>query len=129
MSTPDTPAATQEAAKPQGFQQKLYRWVSIAVGVILLVIGGLRAYEAIFPSLPGCTSQTAKTTIGNIFKDKKVELSSLTNQKTVSDGSAEKTCQAEFTTPAEAGTLAYRIYWQDRDAEVRITNVDAHPRQ
>ena len=128
MSTPETIASTQAAAKPQGFQQKLYRWVSIAVGLILLVIGALRAYEAIFPSLPGCTSQTAQSTIGKIFKDKNVDLSSLTNQKTVSDGSAEKTCQAEFTTPSEAGTLAYRIYWQGKEAEVRITEVDAHPR-
>ncbi len=128
MSTPETPPIPPQAATPAGVKQKLYQWVSIAVGVILLLTGALRAYNAFFPSLPECSSETAKTTIGQIFKDKKVELSTLTNQKSVSDGSEEKTCQAEFTTPAEAGTLSYRIYWQGKEAEVRITAVDAHQR-
>ena len=128
MSTPEQTANAQPPAQSGGFQQKLVAWVSSAVGVILLAIGFMRAYDSIFPSLPGCTSDSAKTTLGEIFKEKKLELSSLTNQKVLTDSSSEKTCQADFTTPAEAGTLSYRISWKDKEAQVRITNVDAHPR-
>jgi hypothetical protein len=93
-----------------------------------LLFGLLQIYNAFSPSLPACKSSSAKTTIGDIFKEKNLELTSLTNEKTLTDTSSEITCQVDFMTPAEAGTLFYRIYWQDKAAQIRITKVDTHPR-
>ncbi len=127
MSTPTT-TETDQSARPRTFQQKLLRWTSMVVGVIFVIVGFVRIYNVFSPGLPSCTSDSAKTSIGEIFKQKNVELSSLTNQKTLTDQSSEKTCQADFLTPAEAGTLFYRIFWQNKSAQVLITKVDTRPR-
>src|SRR6185503_6883162 len=100
MSTPETTANSHGVTKPD-FKQKLYAWLSVIAGIILFLVGLLRVFVWIFPSLPDCPSDTASQTLRGIFKDKSVELSSLTNLKTVSDGKSEKTCRADFTTPSE----------------------------
>jgi hypothetical protein len=125
MSTPET---TEQSAKSTVRQKKIGNWLYAAVGAIALLFGLLKIYNAFFPGLPDCTSSSAKTSLGDIFKEKNVELTSLTNEKTLTDTSSERTCQADFMTPAEAGTLFYRIYWQDKAAQILITKVDTHPR-
>ena len=127
MSAPAT-SETDKAAASKAFQRKLVNRVSTAVGAIFLVIGLMQIYSAFFGGLPSCASDAAKTGVGSIFKQKNVELTGLTNQKTLTDTRSEETCQADFMTPAEAGTLAYRIYWQGKDPQIIITKVDTHPR-
>ena len=127
MSTPKTTDQVP-ASKSSQFWQKAANWAYIVLAVILTLIGFMRIYDWLFPSLPRCASDTATTTIGQIFKAKNLELSSLTNQKALTDSSSERTCQAEFTTPTETGTLEYRIYWQDKSAQIQITKADSHPR-
>jgi hypothetical protein len=124
----DSPGPPAAAAPAKTFGQKLPRWVSAIVGVIFIVIGLTKLYNVFVPSLPGCAADLTNTIIHNIFKDKNLELTGLSNFKTITDTSTEKTCQADFTTPAEAGTLSYQITWQGSSEQVRITNVDTHPR-
>jgi hypothetical protein len=123
------PAAQEPAAQEPAKQKKvLPRWVTILAGVVAMFAGGVQIYKAFVPDLPGCTADTTNAAIHDIFKQKNVELSSLTDFKTLTDTSSEKTCQADFLTPAEKGTINYRISWQDRSALVVITSVDTHPR-
>ena len=96
------------------------------IAVAAMVIGVVRLLVFFFPGLPACTSDAARTAIGDIFKGKNVELTAVTNQRTLTDGSSEKTCQADFKTPTEAGTLSYRVYWEGKNAQVQITKVDTH---
>ena len=125
MSTPET---TEPSAKSTPGQTKLVNWLYVVGGVIALLLGVLKIYNVFVPELPDCTSSSVKTSLGDIFKKKNLELTSLTNQKSLTDTSSEKTCQADFMTAAEAGTLFYRIYWEDKSAQILITKVDTHPR-
>ena len=125
MSTSDE---TEKPAKSNAVQSKLVRWASAAVGLIFLITGALQLYHVYVPALPGCTSDTAKTTLIDIYKKKDVALESVTKQQTLTDGSSEKTCQADIATASEAATLFYRIYWQDKAAQIQITKVDTHAR-
>lgn len=125
-------AAAAPAAIPatpaKAAQRKIPRWVSAIVGVVFLFIGLLRLYHVFYPSLPGCDAATTTGLIRKIFKDKNVELTSLTNFKTLTDTSAQKTCQADVETAKETAVILYRISREGRDVQVLITHVDAHPR-
>jgi len=116
------------SAAPKKPQSKIVRWFSIVVGLILMASGLLKVYHVFVPELPACTSASADTSIHNIFKQKNVELTSLTNIKSITDTSSEKTCQADFLTPAETGTIYYQISKEDGSTQLRITKVDTHPR-
>lgn len=127
--TDTTPAAPEPppSPKPKRGWQKLTPFIVIAVGVIAMVRGGTQLYDAFVPHLPSCTSDVANTTLRDIYKKKNVELASLTDMKTLTDTSSEKTCQAEATTASEAATIFYSISWQGRAALIKITRVDSHP--
>jgi hypothetical protein len=127
MSTPNT-SDTGQPAKSSILQMKITNWLYAVVGLIVAGLGLLQIYNAFFPGLPSCTSDTAGRSIRDIFKQKNVQLTGLTDQKTITESSSEETCQANFVTPAEAGTLYYRIYWKDKSAQILITKVDTHPR-
>jgi hypothetical protein len=123
------PAAQEPTAQAPAKQKKvLPRWVTIVAGIAAMIAGGVQIYKAFAPDLPSCTADTTNNAIHDIFKQKNLELTSLTDIKTLTDTSSEKTCTADFLTPAEKGTISYRISWQDRSAQVLITSVDTHPR-
>ena len=123
VSAPPPAPPAPAKAKP-----KIPQWVSAIVGVVFLLIGLNKLYHVFFPSLPGCSADTATGLVRKIFKDKDVELTSLTNVKTITDTSAQKTCQADVTTAKETAVVSYQISWQGKDVRVLITHVDAHPR-
>lgn len=118
---PPHPATATPPPKPYAtFQRVAYR----IIGALAALTGLLQLFFYFFPDLPRCNSDAARTTIGDIFKDKKVELTALTNLRTLTHNTSEKTCQADFKTPTEAGTLSYRIYWKGKNAQVEITKVE-----
>jgi len=114
------------AAPPAKAQSKLQRVAYAVVGVILFLVGLMRLYFVFFPGLPGCSSDAARSTIIDIYKKKNVEITELSNQRTLTDSSTENTCQADVKTPTQTATLSYRIYWKGKTAEVLITKVDTH---
>jgi hypothetical protein len=116
------------AEAPKTFWQKASRWVIGIAGVILMISGLLKLAPVLFPSLPSCSSDSATNVVRSIFKQKNVELTKLGDIKTVTDTSAEKTCEGQVETPTERATIWYRVYWRDRDVMVMITKVDAKPR-
>ena len=126
MSNAPTPAPS--AAPPQTTWQKSSRWIMLAAGVILLLSGAIKLIGYFFPSLPSCTADTTTAVLRNIFKQKNVEVVNLTDLKTLTDTSSEKTCEGQIETTTERATILYRVYWQDRDVTVMITKVDARPK-
>lgn len=120
---PAAPAAPAKTA-----QRKFPRWVSAIAGAVFLIIGLSRLYNVFFPSLPGCDADTTTGLIRKIFKDKNVELTGLTNFKTLTDTSAQKTCQADVATAKETGVISYQISWQSSKIQVLITHVDTRAR-
>jgi len=122
----ERPAATPAPPAPQapkpGFGQKLAQWV---LGIALLitgVLGIMRSFNS-YLFLPACDSDTASATLKSIFKSKDVELTKVTDFKTVTDASSEKTCQAAIETSDEQATIDYRIFWDGWTAKVMITDV------
>ena len=120
------PAATAEP--PKTFTQKATRWFMIACAVIIGIGGLIKTYKVFSPSLPDCAADETTAVIRNIFKQKDVDLRSLTDMKAVTDTSSEKNCQAHIETPTETATISYRVSWQGREAQILITKVDAAPR-
>jgi hypothetical protein len=119
-------AAPAQAA-PQTFRQKATQWF---IAACLLISGGLgmvKVYNNFF-SLPACESDTAGDTLKSIFKDKNVEITALSDFKSVTDTSAEKTCQAHVETPSETANIDYRIYKEGWTTKVMITEVKAQPK-
>jgi hypothetical protein len=119
-------AAPAQAA-PQTFRQKAIQWF---IAACLLISGGLgmvKVYNNFF-SLPTCASDTASDTLKSIFKDKNVEITALSDFKSVTDTSSEKTCQAHVETPDERADIDYRIYWDGWTTKVMITEVKAQPK-
>jgi hypothetical protein len=131
-AVPATPPATAPANAPaapaKAASWKMPRWLSAIVGAVFLVIGLSRLYNVFYPSLPGCGADTTTGLIRKIFKEKNVELTSLGNFKTLTDTSAQKTCQADVVTAKETAVISYQITWQGSNVQVLITHVDAHPR-
>jgi hypothetical protein len=115
-------------AAPKTFWQKASRWIMGVAGGVLMLSAAIKYGAVFFPSLPGCDSDTATAVLRNIFKEKNVELTSLTGITTVSSTSSEKTCQGQAETPREHATINYRVYWQGSDVMVRIGTVDARPK-
>jgi hypothetical protein len=117
-----TTPQTSDTGQPQKWA-KLQQWAYTILAVVLMLIGAMKIYNVFFPSLPGCASDSTRETLGDIFKQKNLALTTLTNQRMLTDGKSEKTCQADFKTATESGTLTYRIYWQDKNAQIQITEV------
>lgn len=107
---------------------KVPRWLSAIIGLVFVVIGLSRLYNVFYPSLPGCGADTTTGLIRKIYKDRNVELTSLTNFKTLTDTSAQKTCQADAATAQETAVISYQVSWQGSDIRVLITHVDTHAR-
>ena len=120
------PAAS--AAPAKAAQRKIPRWLSAIIGLVFLVIGLSRLYNVFYPSLPGCDADPTTGLIRKIFKDKNVDLTSLGNFKTITDTSAQKTCQADVATAKETGVISYQISWQGSNVQVLITHVDTRAR-
>ena len=130
MSNSESAGAAPPAvpAAPAKAQAKIPRWVSAIVGLVFLIIGLSRLYNVFFPALPGCSADTTTGLIRKIFKDKNVELTGLTNFKTITDTSAQKTCQADITTEKEAALISYQVTWQGSNVQVPITHIETHAR-
>lgn len=117
-------APTPASAPPKNsFLRKARPWLFTAAGVVFLIGGALNIYKGFAPNLPGCSSQTIKDTIHDIFKQKKLQLTSLSGIKTRTESSSEKTCQADIATPNQKATISYQIFWQGSSPQVRIAHV------
>jgi hypothetical protein len=127
-SSSQAPNAAAPAAAPKTFGQKAVQWFLSACLIIAGLGGILRGYTNIF-TLPTCESNTSNETLRSIFKSKDVEVSNITDFKSVTDTSSEKTCQAHVETKDELADIGYRIYWEGWTTKVMITDVQAKPKQ
>lgn len=122
--TPNTGAEPPpDQGKPaRTLSQKLSQWL---VGIALLISGGFGILKGVDQfMLPSCESERTTKTLKSIFKGKNVEVSDLTDIKTLTDTYSEKTCQAHVSTPGEQANIDYRIYWDGWSASIIITKVN-----
>jgi hypothetical protein len=117
----ERPNPAPPPSKPGGWQ-RVSQWV---VGIALLITGALGIMWTFntYLFLPACDSDTASATLKSIFKSKDVELTKVSDFKSVTDTSSEKTCQAAIETSDEKATIDYRIFWDGWTATVMITDV------
>ena len=117
----ETPSATppvKTAEPPKTFMQKLTEWVTIGAGVILGLIGLLKAYNYFVPQLPTCASNETNAVLHDIFKKKDIALTALNDFKTVSEASAQRDCQAHIETASEkVGFLPHYAARQDHQVD------------
>jgi len=113
----------QDQAKPKRtLTQKLTQWF---VAIALFISGGLGLSKGVNTFLlPSCDSGRTTDTLKSIFKGKNVEISDLTDVKTLTDTYSEKTCQAHVKTASEEANIDYRIYWDGWTASIVITKVN-----
>ena len=113
-------AGTPAAAKPT-FWQKASNWAYIVLGFVFIAIGAIKVIDAF--TLPSCTAERTDTTIRDIFKSKNVELTKITDMKTVSQTSSERTCTAHVESKDETANIDYKISWNGWTAQVLIATV------
>jgi hypothetical protein len=114
------PAATEAGAKPS-FQQRLTQWVSIAVGLIFLLIGAMKVIDEF--SLPTCASNRSEETIKSIYKSKDITLTTVSDMKTITDTKSERICTAHIESADATANIDYKIFWQGWTAQVLIATV------
>lgn len=128
MSKTTKPApAADAAAQASTLTQKISRWVTIAAGIIIGLIGLLKVYNYMVPQMPACADSNTAV-IRDIVKKKDVALTQLSDLKLDTETKSERNCLAHIETASETGTIAYRITMQGKEFQVMITKVDAKPR-
>lgn len=104
------------------------KWFLIACGAIIGVLGLVRMYHAFTPQMPACSASETGGVIRNIFTQKNITLTKLSDMTQVNETSAERNCQAHIETDAETATIFYRITLDGKEFKVLIVKVDAKPR-
>jgi hypothetical protein len=124
MSDPAAPGVPPQASAPAAptLKQRLTKWLPIAAGLVAALIGAVKLIETF--SLPSCESSRSLGAIKTIFKDKDLPEPTLTDAKSLTSTSSEKTCATAYEIPNEKGTLDYRVFWDGWDAKVMITKVN-----
>lgn len=115
-------AAPAAESAPKTRTQKLTIWLTAIAGFIIAALGLVKLSENFM--LPSCASTRSSDTLRSIFKSKDVDVTSITDQKTITDTSSEKTCQAHVKTTNEEANIDYKIYWSGWSAQVMITKVN-----
>jgi hypothetical protein len=101
--------------------------VTIAAGIILALIGLLKIYNAFVPQMPACADTSVADVIRDIFKQKDIALTKLSDLKLDNETASERNCLAHIETASETGTISYRITMQGKEFQVLIAKVDAEP--
>ncbi|HTT48185.1 MAG TPA: hypothetical protein VMG39_09305 [Pseudolabrys sp.] len=122
-----TAPAAEPAAQAPTFMQKLSRWVTIAAGLVLGLVGLLKVYNAFVPQLPSCDDSKTADVIRGIFQQKDIALTKLTDLKLANESGGERNCTAHIETASETATISYSLTLQGKEFQVRITKVDAKP--
>jgi hypothetical protein len=89
---------------------------------------GWTAQVAVQSSLPACESKRASDTLHNIFKQRKIAIDRVSNQKTVTSSDSERTCTAQVEAPGELANISYRIFRKEGQTQVLITEVKSQPK-
>jgi hypothetical protein len=116
MTPPDAGASPPAPSGPPTTGQKLARWASIAVGIVIGILGLVRLYGAF--TLPSCDSSRMTDTLHSIYKKQNVEIKSISDIKTVNSSSSEITCTAVMQVGDDRIPINYRTFWEGWSAQV-----------
>ena len=115
-----------EEAKGAGKRSR--RWVGWLVGISALTAGVANVAGAVdYFSLPACDSETAVTTVKDIFKEQGAELDEVSEPKLVSEGERERTCAARVRGQGETAQITYKVFWDGWSKKVQIGEVNVEP--
>jgi hypothetical protein len=104
------------------------KWFMIVCAAIVGVLGLVKMYHAFSPQMPDCSASETGGVIRNIFTQKNITLTKLSDMTQVNETSAERNCSAHIETNEETATIFYRITLENKEFKVLITKVDAKPR-
>ena len=108
--------------------QTVSKWFMIVCAAIVGVLGLVKMYHAFVPEMPSCSASETGGVIRNIFTQKNITLTKLSDMTQVNETSAERNCSAHIETNDETATIFYRITLENNEFKVLITKVDAKPR-
>ncbi len=77
--------------------------------------------------MPASVDTSVADVIRDIFKQKDITLTNLSDLKLDNETSSERNCLAHIETASETGTISYPITMQGKEFQVLIANVDAKP--
>jgi hypothetical protein len=97
-------------------QPKWVRWVTGIAGVIVGIGGVVQLVNAF--TLPDCDAERTIDTLKSMYKDNKVDVTKLSDFKSLTSARSEKTCEARAETPVDNATISYRIFWDGWTAKV-----------
>jgi hypothetical protein len=110
---------------------RAYRWLAAAVSVgalvIFLIIAGARLINWM-SSLSTCDATTTQQTLKDIFEQKQVALTRLSDIKQVAAAKSERTCTAQAEITGGVLNLDYRLDWSGWSQRVTITRAEAEAR-
>ena len=118
-----TPAGDEPAAAPSPVRRWSIRVAAIAAAAAVLIIGGARVINLF--SLPACDAELTRKTISEVFAEKKIQLDTLADVRSLGSVSSENTCKARADVPGGFLNLDYRIAWEGWKAGVTLTRVEA----
>jgi len=77
--------------------------------------------------MPASVDTSVADVIRDIFKQKDITLTNLSDLKLDNETSSERNCPAHIETASETGTISYPITMQGKEFQVLIANVDTKP--
>ena len=120
------PAVAPAEVKPT-LSQKFGKWIVALCGLIAAGLSLVKLIDQF--TLPGCDASRTTSTVRDIFKGKDVELVTLDQIKSVTDGRQEKTCSAHIESKDETANVDYKVFWDGWTVKVLIETVrDEKPR-
>jgi hypothetical protein len=115
-TTTRPPASGPPSAQAPKPQPKWVRWITIIAGIII-GIGGVTKLVNAF-TLPACDAERIAEVLKSIYKEQKVEITMLSDFKSLTSTSSERTCQVHAETPVDQATIDYRIFWDGWTAKI-----------
>ena len=89
---------------------------------------GWTARVAIAPFLPPCESPQAAESLRNIYKERNVVISGISDQNTLTSTATENTCSARLQMPSEQMEINYRLFWDGKTRRIEATPAKSQPK-
>src|SRR5262245_938473 len=111
---------TPPPATPPAAPSPMNRIAGIVAGIVAVISIGIYLFNTF--TLPGCDSTRTTDALRSIAREKKVEIKSIFDVKTVTSSRNEITCTANLDTPEEQLAINYTVNWRGWSAYVQITS-------
>jgi hypothetical protein len=120
----EAPAAASPAAPRSS---RTYWWAVLAVSLLVVAVVAIVGAPRVLTwfNLPECDDAAMRKALTETLKENKTELDRLSDLKSLSATSSERTCQARADAPGRLLHLEYRIGWSGWTPRVTVTREEA----